>query len=297
MTNAIAEFSKKIDEKLVDPLRQVLKGRTLVYVTPPQGFEISNVEWGKIIEMSEGMVSYSFTSGNKDQIDATLTNSKIPVYWKEYEIDRRIYESWNARGTDIDAANAIAAGYAAAKVEDAAIIDGVTRDGTNYEIPGLYQGAGVDYNTATNLEIFGMATKAVSGCLNLMDDAGVPVDRIKWNWAVPSAAYHKIRSMRNKNGVKELPDVLDMLNGGELVSVGTILAPNQSVLVPDPSVGEPFVDFYLTADFQTDPKTPEYQKTGNIGGRVFSAGVLRIKQEAALGKISNLTYQPENNTT
>ena len=30
MTNAIAEFSKKIDEKLVDPLRQVLKGRTLV---------------------------------------------------------------------------------------------------------------------------------------------------------------------------------------------------------------------------------------------------------------------------
>ena len=290
MTNAIAEFSKKIDEKLVDPLRQVLKGRTLVNEPPPQGFEISNVEWGKIIEMSEGMVSYSFTSGNKDQIDATLTNSKIPVYWKEYEIDRRIYESWNARGTDIDAANAIAAGYAAAKVEDAAIIDGVTRDGTNYEIPGLYQGAGVDYNTATSLVTFGMATKAVSGCLNLMDDAGVPVDRIKWNWAVPSAAYHKIRSIRNSNGVKELPDVLDMLNGGELVSVGTILAPNQSVLVPDPSVGEPFVDFYLTADFQTDPKNPEYVKTGNIGGRVFSAGVLRIKQEAALGKISNLTY-------
>jgi uncharacterized linocin/CFP29 family protein len=290
MTNAIAEFSKKIDDKLVEPLRQVNKGRTLVHTTDPQGFEISNVEWGKIIEMSEGMVSYSFTSGNKDQIDAQLTNSKIPVYWKEYEIDRRIFESWNARGTDIDAANAIAAGYAATKVEDFALINGVTRDGVNFDTPGLYQGAGVDYNVATSMVTFGKATDAISGCLNLMDDAGVPVDRLKWNWAMPSAAYHRARRIRNTQGVKELPDILDMLNGGELVSVGTVLATTQSVLVPDPAVGEPFVDYYLTADFQTDPKNPEYVKTGNIGGRVFSAGVLRIKQEAALGKISNLTY-------
>jgi len=288
--NALAEFSKKIDTKLVEPLRQVNKGRTLVYTTPPQGFEVSNVEWGKIIEMSEGMVSYSFTSGNKDQIDASLTNSKVPVYWKEYEIDRRIFESWKARGTDVDAANAIAAGYSASRVEDSAIINGITKDGVNYDTPGLYQGAGVDYDTATSLVTFGKATDAISGCLNLMDDANVPVDRIKWNWVVPSDAYHKIRKIRNIQGIKELPDVLDMLNGGELVSIGTTLDTTQSVLVPDASVGEPFVDYYLTADFQTDPKTPEYQTTGNIGGRVFSAGVLRIKQEAALGKISNLTY-------
>ena len=148
--------------------------------------------------MSEGMVSYSFTSGNKDQIDATLTNSKIPVYWKEYRSTAGSM-SWNARGTDIDAANAIAAGYAAAKVEDAAIIDGVTRDRTNYEIPGLYQ-EGCRGWTITQLPTLELSERqqAVSGCLNLMDDAGVPVDRIKWNWAVPSAAYHKIRRHKKR---------------------------------------------------------------------------------------------------
>jgi len=289
MVNALTEFSKKLDEKLVSPLRQVLKGRKLVSVTSPQGFGITNVDWGKITEMSGGMVSYSFTSGNTDQIDATLVNSKIPVYWKDYEIDRRIFEGWRQRGIDIDAANAIAAAYAAAKVEDAAIINGVTNDGTNYDILGLYQGAGNDYNTATTLGTFGNATTALAGAINLMDDAGIPVDSLKLNWCVNSSAYHKIRRTRSAQGQLELPDLLDLLNGGELISVGTTLTTAQAFVLPDSSVGEPYVDYYLTADFQTDPKTPEYQTTGNIGGRVFSAGVLRIKQDDAICRMSNLS--------
>src|SRR5512141_62478 len=99
MTNAIAEFSKKIDQKLVNPLRLVLKGRQLVSVTPPQGFGISSVDWGKITEMSDGYVSFGFTDTNTDAIDVSLTNSKIPVYWKDYTIDRRIYEAWKQAGT------------------------------------------------------------------------------------------------------------------------------------------------------------------------------------------------------
>lgn len=290
MVNALAEFSKKVDEKIVPPLRQVLKGRKYVHVTPPQGFGITNVDWGKITEMSGGMVSYTFVSGNVDQIDASLVNAKIPVYWKDYEIDRRVYEGWKVRGTDIDAANAIAAAYQAALVEDAAIINGVSNDGTNYDHMGLYQGAGTDYNVSTTVGTFGAFTDAVSGALNLMDDENVPVDSIKWNCLINSKSFHKIKRTRSSLGLKELPDVTDMLNGGDLVSVGKILKDSQAVLVPDQSIGEPYVDFYLTADFQTDPMTPMFQKTGPIGGRVFSAGVLRIKQDAALCKISNLTY-------
>ncbi len=54
MTNAVSEFSKVLDKKIIPPLRQVLKGRALVHVTPPQGFGISSVDWGKITEMSDG---------------------------------------------------------------------------------------------------------------------------------------------------------------------------------------------------------------------------------------------------
>ncbi len=289
MTNPLAEFSKKIDSKLVEPLRKVLKGRKLVHVTPPQGFGITNVSWGKITEMSGGMVSYTFTSGNVDAIDATLENKKIPVYWKDYELDRRTYEGWLLNGTDFDAANAIAAAYVAGRVEDTAIINGVSNDGVNYDLNGLYQGAGCDYSTSTTIGTFGSITTAIAGALNLMDDNDVPVDALPWNFAVSSTVWYKIMKVRSSLGNKELPDVIDMLNGGELVSVGTVLGAKQGVMVPDSSVGEPYVDFYLTADFQTDPKTPEYQNTGNIGGRVYSGGVLRIKQSSALCKISNMS--------
>ncbi len=289
MGNPLAEFSREIDDRLVNPLRKVLKGRRLVYSTDPQGFGITNVSWGKIVEMSGGMVSYSFTSGNKDQIDSSLENSAIPVYWKDYEIDRRTYEGWLRKGLDFDAANAIAAGYVAAKVEDSAIINGVTNDGSNYDLKGLYQGAGNDYSTSTVIGTFGSITTAIAGALNLMDDDDVPVDSLPWNFAVSSAVWYKIMKVRNANGQRELPDLIDMLNGGELMSVGTTLAAGQGVLAPDSSVGEPFVDFYLTSDFQTDPKAPEYQQTGNVGGRVYSAGVLRIKQDAALCKVSNMS--------
>lgn len=290
MTNPLAEFSKKLDEKLIPPLRQVLKGRKYVYVTPPQGFGITSVDWGKITEMSGGLVSYSFTSGNKDRVDASLTNTKIPVYWKDYEIDAREYYGWMEKNIDIDATNAIAAGYQAALVEDTALINGVSNDGTNYDHKGMYQGAGNDYNVATTLGTFGNFSDALAGAFEMMDEDHVPVDSIKWNCLINSTAYHTIRKTRSTLGLKEMPDIVDYLNGGELVSVGTILSTAQAVLVPDPSVGEPYLDYYLTADFQTDPMNPEFQKTGNIGGRVFSAGALRIKQDVALCKISNLTY-------
>lgn len=289
MTNAITQFSKKLDEKIVDPLRQVLKGRELVHVTAPQGFGVSSVDWGKITEMSSGYVSFGFSDTNKDAINVELTNSKIPVYWKDYEIDRRIYEGWLLHGFDIDAANAISAAYQAGKAEDSAIINGISFDGTNYDINGLYQGAVNDYSSAASIATFGVATTALTGALNLMDDDGVPIDRMKLNWIVNSTSYQKIRKSRDTVGTRELPDILDLLNGGQLISVGTTLTTAQGVVAPAASVGEPYVDYYLTADFQTDPMTPKFQKTGNIGGRVFSAGVLRIKQGNALCKVSNMS--------
>lgn len=294
MTNAYDEFSKKLDEKIVEPLRQVNKGRRLVYVTPPQGFGVTSVDWGKMTEMSDGYVSMGFTDGNKDSIDVKLTNAQIPVYWKDYTIDRRIYEGWRTRGFDIDAANAIAAAYKASRAEDGAIINGVTNDGTNYDFVGIYQGAvasGNNYATSCSIGTFGNLTSAINAAYELMDEDGVPVDSLPFNLALNSTSFKKARSVRNTggNGNRELPDILELLNGGSVISVGTQVMTGQGFLCPTPAVGEPYLDYYLTSDFQTDPMTPMYQKTGNLGGRVFSAGVLRIKQFDALCAFSNLS--------
>jgi uncharacterized linocin/CFP29 family protein len=276
-----------IDDKLVDPLRMVLKGRKLVKVTEEKGFGITSVDWGTISEISEGLMSYGFIDGNEDVIDVSLTNSKIPVYWKDYRVNRRSYEAWRTRGIDIDAASAIAAGYQATKVEDTAIIMGIKRDGTNYDIKGLYQSAGNDMSTSLDFATFGNATSAISAAYQMMDDDGIPVDSLPWNLSLSSVQYQQLIASRSTYGLREVTDVLDMLNGGEIFSMGTILTAGTGMLSPTEAVGEPYADYFMTSEFKTehgfDSKHPD---TGDLNGRVYSAGILRVKQANAFCKLS-----------
>ena len=251
MTNALATFSKEIDSSLVPALRNALIGRKLVHVTPEKGFGITSVDWGKITDVSDGYVSYGFRDGNEDKIEVSLTNSKIPVYWKDYTVDRRIYESWLRSGIDVDRASSISAAYKAAKVENAAIMMGVSNDGTNYDLNGLYQGAGNDYSVSKDFGTYGNATDALAGVYELMDDDGIPVDSLSFNWVLATTQRRQLMASRSANGIKEMPDILDMLNGGQIFGTNTLTA-GTGFVSPTENVGEPYVDFYMTSDFRTE---------------------------------------------
>lgn len=286
MTNALATFSKEIDSSLVPALRNALIGRKLVHVTPEKGFGITSVDWGKITDVSDGYVSYGFRDGNEDKIEVSLTNSKIPVYWKDYTVDRRIYESWLRSGIDVDRASSISAAYKAAKAENAAIMMGISNDGTNYDLNGLYQGAGNDYSVSKDFGTYGNATDALAGVYELMDDDGIPVDSLSFNWVLATTQRRQLMASRSANGIKEMPDILDMLNGGQIFGTNTLTA-GTGLVSPTENVGEPYLDFYMTSDFRTehgvDSKHPD---TGDLNGRVYSAGILRIKQNVAICKTS-----------
>ncbi len=277
-----------LDKQIVEPLRMVLIGRQLVPTTPPAGMGTSNVEWDTATDMSDGLVSYSFYDGNEDELGFTHSNSKIPFFWKDYKIDRSAYEAFKQNGKPLDAANVIGAAYKAAKVEDAAIINGVTNDATNYDINGLYQGAGNDYSTASTTSTAGIPTTMVAGAMNLMEQDDVPVN-IPLNLVLHPTQANKIRSLRSANGVREMPEVLEMLNGGKIFATTAITA-GTGMLLPAAQVAEPFFDLFLKVDWRTelgmDSKHPD---TGAINGRVYSGGILRIKHSEALCKLSALT--------
>lgn len=288
MVNALQSFSKQMDQELVDPLRNVTIGRKLVYVTAPAGFGVTSVDWGKIKDLSSGYVSYGFIDGNEDIIDISLTNSKVPVYWKDYRVNRRMYESWMKNGNDIDATSALSAGYQTVSTEDLAIIQGVSDDGTNYDINGLYQGAGNDYSTSSDFGTFGNAIAALAGAYKLMVDDGVPAYSLPMNMVLPSTQYGELLKSMSTTGIREYPIVLEMLKGGSVYSVPeTILPESDGLVLPAPTVGKPYVDFFLTQNYATehgiDAKHPD---TGDLYGRVYSAGILRIKQSTAICKIS-----------
>lgn len=279
-------FTKEIDKELVPPLRQVLKGRTLVHVTEPKGFHITKVEWSKILEMSEGMVSYAFGSGNKDTLDFTPDSGLIPVYWKDFDVDRRMYEAFIANGIDIDTATALSAAFAAAKTENDAIIGGVKNKAGDYEIDGLFSGAGNDYDVSLPFSDFGNATKAVAGAKAILENAEVP-DELPLNLLLnPEQKLELTTSRQATGGWRELDDVKDLLNGGNIISSPAIPSGN-GLLMPTAQVGKPFLDFYLTKDWGTELGFPsEHPETGNLSGRVYSAGLLRIKQPEVLCTLS-----------
>lgn len=283
----LQEFTTKIDSELVDPLRRVLIGRQLVHVTPPAGFGVTAVNWSKITEMSAGMVSFGFGGDNSDSLNAVPTTEKIPVYWKDYSIDRRMYEGFIMNGYDVDTSAALSAAFVAAKVEDSAIIMGVSNDGTNYDINGLYQGAGSDYSTSKDFATAGNPTDAVAGALALYDAADIP-STLPFNLTLATVQFNQLRALRSANGVREMPEVLELLNGGTIRGSNALTA-GTGMLTPTAEVGKPYVDFYLTKDWGTEVGfDSEHPDTGDMSGRVYSAGKLRIKHNAALCKLSNI---------
>lgn len=283
----LKEFGTELDDQLVEPLRNILIGRRLVNVSEPQGFGISAIQWGTITDMSDGKVSYAFTDGNEDVVDVTPKTARVPVYWKDFKIDRRIFEAFKNGGVDIDTATALSAAYKAAKAEDEAIINGISNDGTNYDFEGLYQASTTDMNTSLDFGTFGNASDAVSNCLDELDDVGVPTN-IPFNLTLNNVQRNELRKSRSTNGIKEEPDVRDMLNGGSILST-TCLDEGTGMLSPTPAAGKPFFDFYLTKDWGSElGYDSEHPDTGPISGRVYSAGVLRMKHPEAVVTMSDI---------
>lgn len=285
----LQSYSKKIDDLLIDPLRQTLVGRKIVPVLPPVGFGVSAVEWSKITEMGDGMVSYAFTD-TSDAIGAVPTTSKIPVYWKDYTVDRRAFAAYKNKSKNLDVSTAQSASYVAAKAEDEAIIRGVSRDGTTYEIDGLFTGAGSSYTDASDFDTAGVATNALGGAFALLADANVPVgDLMKYNLVLNNTAYMKLFKVRSANGIREMPEIKEMLNGGRIIGTSVLTAAEGMVLPADEML-KPYVDFYLGSDWKTEHGfNSEHPDTGDLSGRVYSTGILRIKHDVAICKFTNLT--------
>lgn len=284
----LQSFSKKVDESLVQPLRQTIVGRRLVPVTEPVGFGVSAVEWSKITEMGNGMVSYAFSSANSDTVGATPTTSKIPVYWKDYTMDRRAYEGFKVKNQDFDTSSALSAAYVAAMAEDAAIINGVSHNGSDYDLNGLFQGAGNDEGTSLTWATTGNATISVANAYAMLAEDNVPVgDNVPYNLIAHPTPYMNLMKSRSAQGVREYPEVKEMLNGGEIIMSNALPSANAGILLPAASILKPYVDFYLASDWKTEHGVDsEHPDTGDLSGRVYSAGILRIKQSNAICQLT-----------
>ncbi|RLG34229.1 hypothetical protein DRN97_03010 [Methanosarcinales archaeon] len=284
-TNSLEEFSKYVDAELVEPLRAVLIGRKIVPVTPEHGLGVSAVEFHKIVEMGEGVVTYSFSDAGEDEINITPTTLKLPIHIKDYRIDRRHYESYREKGINIDNSTALSAAFVAANKEDATIIRGYAGDGSTYDIKGLYEGAGNTY-AGSDFGTAGNPTDAVAGAMDALEQDDVPVSSC--NLILHPTQRNELRALRNSYGIREEPEVLEMLNGGAIYSSKALTA-GTGLLIPTVNLARPYFDYFLGVDWRTEHGTEsEHPDTSDLHGRVYSTGVLRIKHDVAICTITGI---------
>ncbi|AAM07167.1 encapsulin [Methanosarcina acetivorans] len=297
MSNALFEVSRTMDTIIHPPLRQINKARKLVNVVPGEGIGELSVDWIELEAMSDAMIAYSFSTGAEDTVDFSLQNSKIPLIWKDFTLDRRLYEAMRRKNTNVDASAALEAAYTVSSAEEMMILRGITRNGTTFEKNGLYEGAGQDYSTPKAIGTYGGIQDAVTDVYEMMDDSDVPTDSLRWNLSMSPNIYNKVNKSRSANDVKEMKDLLELLgtpnNPGNVFKSNTlpsVSTTGSALLTPTPDTGSQYFDYYLSAEVQTElGQDGKHPRTGPISGRIFESGVLRIRKNAVIGKMTALS--------
>jgi len=286
-----------MDTIIHPPLRQINKARKIVNVVPGEGIGELSIDWVELEPMSNAMIAYNFSTGAEDTVDFSMQNSKIPLIWKDFSMDRRLYEAMRRKKTNIDASAALEAAYTVSSAEEMMILRGITRNGTTFEKEGLYEGAGQDYSTAKAIGVYGGIQDAVTDVFEMMDDSDVPTDSLRWNLTMSPNVYNKVNKNRSINDNKEMKELLELLgtpnNPGSVFKSNTLPSASTtgtSLLTPTIDTGSQYFDYYLSAEIQTElGQDGKHPRTGPISGRIFQSGVLRIRKNAVIGKMTALS--------
>jgi uncharacterized linocin/CFP29 family protein len=291
MATAAERIANEMDKEIVSPLRHRLVGRKLFnkVLTYPEG--TFNVDRVSIAEMGDATISYQMPdeASDVDNIDPSVTNEKLAVISKRYKIPYAMAQSYLTKGIPLDNAAMLSAVYVAAKKENDLLLQGWTPNGSTYDINGLYQGAGNNYDTSKDFGTFGYATDAVAGAMALILDDGV--EGVNFNLTLNPTQFTELVASRSANGVPEMPDILAALNPvagspkGEILYSSAMTAATGLISPVDPDGG--LIDLVLGLDFQNVPGTDS--KMGKLSPyymTVVAAERPRIKQANSLSKLS-----------
>jgi len=287
MTTAFKKAARYVDQELVEPLRAGNLIRKLMPLnTKIAGRGIKNVDYYSITEMSDAMITYDIDTGeaSTDTINVSVSNIAIPVIKKHFKIPRRDYDAFENQGIPFDTAAARSAGAMVTKAENSLGVQGWKRDGSAYQINGLYQAAG---NTATGADFatFGNALASVAAAMAKFDEDNVFAD--SWNLVLNTVQRRQLQ-MAVSTGLVEEQLVRQQLGAAGDIFVSADMTAGTAMMLPVDTSGQYF-DLINPDGAKTilgeDSKLPEYS---DIFGTVIDFIVPRIKQSTAICTISGV---------
>jgi uncharacterized linocin/CFP29 family protein len=281
MTTAFKKAARYVDQELVNPLRAGNLIRKLLPLnTRIAGRGIKNVDYYSITEMSDAMITYDIDTGeaSTDNINVSVTNIAIPVIKKHFKIPRRDFDAFENQGIPFDTAAALSAGAMVTKAENSLGVQGWKRDGSAYQINGLYQAAG-NTTAGSSFGTFGGALTSIADALALFDADNVFAD--SWNLTLNSVQRRELQKSVS-TGIVEEELVRKVLGPQGDIFVSNDLVAGTGLLTPVDTSGQYF-DLINPDGPKTvigeDSKLPEYS---DLFGTVIDFVVPRIKQTNAI---------------
>ena len=147
-----------IDDSIKRAAREANIARKLMPTFGPVGFEVEVIKNYTAAEIAAGRIDLAWGNFSEDIPVLTAHNVNIPVLSRGFRIPRRALEASRRNGTPLDTHLVDTASNVVTQKENALVLQGWAKDGTNYDISGLFQGAGnsatgADMTTATNIPL------------------------------------------------------------------------------------------------------------------------------------------------
>ncbi|MHC1570343.1 MAG: family 1 encapsulin nanocompartment shell protein [Methermicoccaceae archaeon] len=279
MAGLTEEQYRQVKEDVVVAARRANVARKLMAVRGPLGLGVQQYGYDRLTEVSEALVSHVFEARDTDSPNLSRTNVDIPVLQKTFELNRRDVESSRRFGTPLNTAAANSASYRVAYAENEIALLGWAKDGSTYDIKGLYEAAANDYDTTKDFGTAGNAITAVSAAMGmLLDDQISP----PYNLVLHPTQYAELVASVLSNGDREFTHIRDII-GGEIFTT-PFVSDGTAALLASPEAR--FFELVVAQDLTVE--TEELPRTRNTFGRVFEAVVPVVYDTNAICKLSDI---------
>jgi len=274
------EQGQYILDRVVFAARRELIGRRLL---PVRKIDSSTQTFGydTLTEVANAAIDIAWPGRETlDIINLARSTVAVPTVHKEFLINKLDLAASRLSGTPLNTTTAESAGYKVGLEEDSLLILGFSRDGTTYEINGLYNAAGNTYGgatwgTATNIPL--SINNAVSA---LMTDNIFP----PFNLCLHPDQYNEAAVFVANTAVPYLTWIKERI-GGEIYPTATMTAGTGMMTKANP-IG--MFEYVVAEDFTVETEVMSAREGSGLFGRVYARGLPVVYDSNAICTITGI---------
>lgn len=275
------EQSQYILSQVVFAARRELVGRRLL---PIRRIDASTQTFGydTLTEVSDAAIDIAWPGRETlDIVNLARSTVAVPNIHKEFLINKLDLASSRLSGTPLNTTTAESAGYKVGLQEDSLLILGFSRDGTTYEINGLYNAAGnseatsLDWGTAANI-----ATSINNTIALLMADNIFP----PYNLCVNPTQYNQAAVFVASTAVPYLSWIKERIQG-DIYPTATITAGTGMMTKANP-VG--MFEYVVAEDFSVETEVLSKREGEGLFGRVYARGLPVVYDSNAICQMTTI---------